>query len=153
MTPEQNTKENECEYDSGCWETPSEIFDQLHTEFGFEIDVCALPFNTKVPMFLSPDNNALKQKWTGVCWMNPPYGRGIEQWVKKAWDSSNDGATVVCLLPARTETEWWHEYCMRGEIRFLRGRIWFKRPNGKTGRPRFGSAIVVFRQLKKDSEQ
>jgi len=74
--------------------------------------------------------------------MNPPYGRVIGQWVKKAYESSLDGATVVCLLPARTDTSWWHDYCMKGEIRFVRGRLKF---GGARGNAPFPSAVVIFR--------
>lgn len=74
--------------------------------------------------------------------MNPPYGRTIGKWVRKAWEASREGATVVCLLPARTDTAWWHDYCMRGEVRFIRGRLKFG--DSKSGAP-FPSAVVVFR--------
>ena len=74
--------------------------------------------------------------------MNPPYGRTIARWVRKAYESSMSGATVVCLLPARTDTKWWHNYVMRGEIRLIRGRLRFG--NSKNSAP-FPSAVVVFR--------
>lgn len=77
--------------------------------------------------------------------MNPPYGRDTGRWIRKAFEESRRGATVVCLVPARTETAWWHDYCLKGEIRFIRGRLWFTDHMGKTGRPRFGSAVVIFR--------
>lgn len=127
------------------WETPQEFFDALHAEFRFDLDVCALPCNAKVQQYFTPEADGLRQPWGGTCWMNPPYGRGIKNWICKAFEESQRGATVVCLVPARTETAWWHDYCQRGEVRFVRGRLWFKRPDGKTGRPRFGSAVVVFR--------
>ena len=87
-------------------------------------------------------NKSLKQEWFGVCWMNPPYGRDIKHWVKKAYESSLTGTTVVCLLPARTDTAWWHDYCMKGNIEFIRGRLKFG--NSKNSAP-FPSAIVVFK--------
>ncbi len=130
---------------SDQWSTPKEIFDPLNEEFGFTLDVCALPWNTKCSQYLSPEGNSLSCTWDGVCWMNPPYGREIGAWIRKAYESSLKGATVVCLVPARTETAWWHDYCLRGEVRFVRGRIHFSDPNGKSGRPRFGSAIVIFK--------
>ncbi|MGR5961327.1 DNA N-6-adenine-methyltransferase [Bacillus paranthracis] len=71
--------------------------------------------------------DGLKQEWNGTCWMNPPYGRGIGKWVKKAYESSLTGSTVVCLLPARTDTRWWHDYCMKGEIRLVKGRLKVRR--------------------------
>jgi hypothetical protein len=73
--------------------------------------------------------------------MNPPYGRAIKDWMAKAYDSSKNGAKVVCLVPARTDTAWWHDYAMKGEITFLRGRLKFG--NSKNSAP-FPSALVVF---------
>lgn len=124
------------------WPTPQDFFDRLNEEFGFELDVCATPENAKCPRYYTKRENGLLQKWTGVCWMNPPYGREIGQWVKKAYTSALEGATVVCLLPARTDTGWWHDYCMKGEIRFVRGRLKFG--NASENAP-FPSAVVVFR--------
>lgn len=124
------------------WPTPQEFFDRLNEEFGFELDVCAIPENAKCPHYFTKRENGLLQKWTGVCWMNPPYGREIGQWVKKAYESALDGATVVCLLPARTDTGWWHDYCMKGEVRFVRGRLKF---GGASENAPFPSAVVIFR--------
>lgn len=78
--------------------------------------------------------------------MNPPYGREIGKWVRKAYESSLGGTTVVCLLPARTDTRWWHDYCMKGEIRFIRGRLKF---GGHKNSAPFPSAVVIFRGNKK----
>ncbi len=125
------------------WATPQYVFDLLDSEFGFELDVCALPHNAKCADYFSPAKDGLKQQWTGVCWMNPPYGRQIGDWMKKAYESSLAGATVVCLVPARTDTAWWHDYATRGEIRFVRGRLRFG--NADSCAP-FPSAIVIFRQ-------
>jgi phage N-6-adenine-methyltransferase len=127
---------------TGIWETPQHIFDALNGEFGFTLDVCALPSNTKCDRYFTPDVDGLAQDWPGVCWMNPPYGKSIGKWVAKAYQASLNGSTVVCLLPARTDTAWWHEYAMRGEIRFLRGRLRFV---GAASSAPFPSAIVVFR--------
>lgn len=124
------------------WPTPQEFFDRLNEEFHFTLDVCATPENAKCRRYFTKHENGLLQKWEGVCWMNPPYGRKIGQWVKKAYESALDGATVVCLLPARTDTSWWHDYCMKGEIRFVRGRLKFG--NASENAP-FPSAVVVFR--------
>lgn len=132
---------------SDNWSTPAEIFDPLNEEFHFTLDVCAQPWNAKCDNFLSPEICGLTgSSWQGTCWINPPYGRGIGQWIRKAYESSLIyGSTIVCLLSARTETAWWHDYCMKGEVRFVRGRIHFTDENGKTGRPRFGNAVVIFR--------
>ena len=128
------------------WSTPRHIFDPLNDEFKFTLDVCAEPWNTKCFEYFDPAiTDGLSQPWTGVCWMNPPFGLEIVKWVRKAYEESRKGATVVCLVPARTETAWCHDYCLKGEIRFIRGRVNFEDKNGKTGRPRFGSAIVIFK--------
>lgn len=123
------------------WETPDDLFDKLNNEFGFDLDVCALPHNSKCDHYYTPEIDGLSQSWNGVCWMNPPYGREIGKWMHKAYQESLAGSTVVCLVPARTDTSWWHDYAMKGSIRFLRGRIRFK--GGKSNAP-FPSAIVVF---------
>lgn len=131
--------------ESEVWETPKDLFDKLDTEFHFDIDVCALPFNAKCTTFFTPDQDGLKQKWEGVCWMNPPYGRKIGAWMRKALEAKT---TVVCLVPARTDTKWWHEYAMKAsEIRFVKGRLKFG--DSKNSAP-FPSAIIIFR--KKNTE-
>ena len=126
---------------SGEWETPQELFDELDAEFHFTLDVCASPHNAKCEKYLT---DALTVPWTGICWMNPPYGRNVGKWIQKAYAAAKNGATVVCLLPSRTDTKWWHDYCMKGEIRFIRGRLYFTDSTGKTGRAPFPSAIVIF---------
>lgn len=125
------------------WETPQDLFDRLNQEFHFDLDVCATKENTKCPRFFSPQDDGLKQVWFGCCWMNPPYGKTIGQWVQKAYEFAADrGGTVVCLLPARTDTKWWHDYCMKAaEIRFVRGRLKFGNSNNSAP---FPSAIVIF---------
>ena len=123
------------------WETPQEFFDKMNAEYHFETDVCALPANAKCKKFYSPTEDGLSKEWTGTCWMNPPYGRQIGRWVRKAYESGQAGATVVCLLPARTDTAWWHDYCMKGEVRFLRGRLKF---GNATNSAPFPSAVVTF---------
>ncbi|HFU7080328.1 TPA: DNA N-6-adenine-methyltransferase [Bacillus cereus] len=123
------------------WATPQYFFDELHKEFDFELDVCALEDNAKCEKYFTPEMDGLKQEWNGTCWMNPPYGRGIGKWVQKAYESSLTGSTVVCLLPARTDTRWWHDYCMKGEIRLVKGRLKFG--ESKDNAP-FPNAVVIF---------
>lgn len=123
------------------WATPQDFFNKMNDEFHFELDVCATSENAKCEKYFTEETNGLEQEWTGVCWMNPPYGRTIGKWVKKAYESSLNGATVVCLIPSRTDTKWWHEYCMKGEIRLVKGRLKFG--NSKNSAP-FPSAVVVF---------
>ena len=124
------------------WETPQFLFDGLNAEFGFELDVCATAENAKCKRYFSEQDDGLTQIWEGVCWMNPPYGRQIERWMKKAFESAREGALVVCLVPARTDTRWWHKYAMWGEIRYLRGRLRF---GSSANSAPFPSAVVVFR--------
>lgn len=127
------------------WGTPQELFNRLNKEFNFTLDVCASEENAKCPKYYTKEEDALKQEWGGVIWMNPPYGRRIGNWVKKAKETARQGkATVVCLLPARTDTAWWHDYAMKAnEIRLIRGRLKFG--DGKGSAP-FPSAIVVFKK-------
>lgn len=125
------------------WGTPDSVYLPLHAEFNFILDVAADNQNHKTPAYYTPTNDGLRQPWFGTCWCNPPYGKDIGRWVAKAWASSRSGATVVCLLPSRTDTSWWHEYVMRAsEVRYLRGRLRFQ---GGTHRAPFGSVVVVFR--------
>jgi phage N-6-adenine-methyltransferase len=123
------------------WSTPQDLFDQLDEEFGFTLDVCAIPDNAKCTDYFTAEQDGLAQEWRGVCWMNPPYGDAIARWVEKAYQSGKSGATVVCLVPARVDTGWWWNFCRYGEIRFLRGRLKFG--GADTGAP-FPSAVVVF---------
>lgn len=123
------------------WETPQWFFDLLDNEFHFTLDVCANSKNAKCKQFFSESDNGLKQEWQGICWMNPPYGSAISKWIAKAKQESEKLATVVCLVPARTDTEWWWNNCIFGEIRFLKGRLKFG--GGKNCAP-FPSAIVIF---------
>ena len=135
--------------ETDMWATPQKLFDELSEQFDFQTDVCAIPENAKCPTYFTPEMDGLSQDWVGVCWMNPPYGREIGKWVKKARMSSlENGATVVCLLPARTDTAWWHDNCFAGEITFIRGRLKFG--GAKHGAP-FPSAIVTFRPPANDN--
>ena len=132
------------------WSTPPDLFDRLNARFGFTVDVCATPDNAKCERYFTRADDALVQTWDGVCFMNPPYGRDIKYWVAKAHDSAGAGATVVCLLPVRTDTVWWQRFVEPdGEVEFIKGRIRF---GGATAGAPFPSAVVVFRkQLRKQS--
>ncbi len=126
------------------WPTPDAVFKQLDDEFHFDVDVCATRENAKCARFFTatPERNGLAERWAGSCWMNPPYGREIGRWIAKAYESARYGATVVCLIPARTDTAWWHDYVTKGEVRFIRGRLKFG--NAKHNAP-FPSAVAIFR--------
>lgn len=112
------------------WSTPQDFFDKLNAEFHFTLDVCATAENAKCEKFYSLADDGLAQ-----------YGRAIGDWMKKARESSERGATIVCLVPARTCTKWWHQYAARGDVTFLRGRLRFG--SADTGAP-FPSALIVF---------
>src|ERR1700751_2922510 len=127
--------------DTDNWATPSDLFAMLDLAFKFEVDVCATAGNAKCPRYFTPEVDGLRQKWTGTCWCNPPYGRTIGKWLCKAWQSAQSGATVVCLIPARTDTKWWHDYVTKGKVLFWPGRLKFG--EGKNSAP-FPSAIGVF---------
>ena len=124
------------------WETPQNFFDNIAKEFMFTLDVCALPENAKCKKFYTPTVDGLTQNWDGVCWMNPPYGQVIGKWIQKAYESAKQGAVVVGLLPARTDTKWFHEYIYgKAEIRFIRGRLKF---GGCANSAPFPSMLVIW---------
>ena len=124
------------------WSTPQTFFDTLHTEFQFEVDVCATSENAKCETFFTPETDGLSQKWAPKrCWMNPPYGKTIKTWMAKALNESRKGALVVCLVPARTDTAWWHDFATKGEVRFIRGRLKF----GNAKQAPFPCAVVIFK--------
>ncbi|MGN1027581.1 MAG: DNA N-6-adenine-methyltransferase [Faecousia sp.] len=124
------------------WETPIQLFKTLDEEFHFDLDVCATPENAKCQRYYTPEDDGLSQPWIGTCWCNPPYGRKkTAEWVKKAAESET---TVVMLLPARTDTKWFHEYIYgKAEVRFIRGRLKFV---GAVNSAPFPSMVVIFRR-------
>ena len=125
------------------WPTPEWLFSLLDREFQFTLDPCCSDANARCARHFTRREDGLTQDWAqDVVFMNPPYGREIGHWMRKAFAAAQAGATVVCLVPARTDTAWWHAYAIYGEIRFLRGRLKFG--EAAQGAP-FPSAIVVFR--------
>lgn len=129
------------------WATPKWLYNQLDKEFNFDVDVCAEKWNAKHKNYWTVEQDGLKQDWSNkVCFMNPPYGREIVKWVKKAaYEAQHNNATVIGLLPARTDTAWFHDHVLgKAYIRFLRGRIKFEHPNGNGGPPMFGSMIAIW---------
>jgi len=116
------------------WATPLELYVELNREFHFNDDPC--PLHSTV--------NRLDTEWGTRSFVNPPYGREITVWLQKAYTESRKGKTIVCLLPSRTDTKWWHDYVMKAnEIRFLKGRLRFG--NSKNSAP-FPSCVVIFKQ-------
>ena len=92
------------------WETPQALFDKLNKEFKFKLDVCATEENAKVWVYYTKEENGLLRPWSKMNWMNPPYGREISKWVATAYAEAINGNTTVALLPARTDTRWFHDY-------------------------------------------
>ncbi len=124
------------------WSTPQDFYIKCDTEFGpFDLDVCATAENAKCSHYFTKEDNGLNKIWTGRVWMNPPYGREIGKWMEKAYNSSCEGAFVVCLVPARTDTAWWHDYAAKGMVKFIRGRLKF---GGSKNPTPFPSALVIF---------
>lgn len=129
------------------WETPQNLFDELNKEFYFGIDVCATHENAKCKNYFSKKDDGLKQNWGGygTIWCNPPYGRAISWWVRKASEEASKGNTTVMLIPSRTDTHWFHDYVYQKpnvEIRFIKGRIKF---GGAKYNAPFPSMILIFR--------
>jgi site-specific DNA-methyltransferase (adenine-specific) len=113
------------------WATPKALYEQLDAEFRFDDDPCPLH-----------GEGGFDREWGRCVFVNPPYGREITAWVRRAYEESLKGKTVVCLVPSRTDTRWWHEYVMKAwQIRFIRGRLHFN--ESPQGAP-FPSAIVIF---------
>lgn len=129
------------------------LFQAIDSICSFDLDVCATPENAKCAQFYTIATDGLNRAWEGTCWMNPPYGRIIGKWMQKAFqESRKPHTTVICLVPARTDTLWWHRYAMPGQILFLRGRLKFinrtlpsYRSDGvfKTSSAPFPSAIII----------
>ena len=128
------------------WSTPNDFFDKLNDEFHFTLDPCSTHENAKCYRHFTEEENGLLQDWGNeVVFCNPPYGRQIKYWVKKAYEESQkDNTTVVMLIPARTDTIYFHEYIYhKAEIRFIKGRLKFG--NAKNSAP-FPSMVVIFKQ-------
>jgi phage N-6-adenine-methyltransferase len=136
------------------WSTPQDFWDELNVEFMFEIDVAASADNYKVDDYFTMEDDALKMDWGGlVCWLNPPYSK-CREFIAKSVAEAKKGATVVCLVPSRTDTRWWHEHVWDREkhqpragveIRFIKGRLKF---GGATAGAPFPSVVIVFRPVR-----
>ena len=113
------------------WSTPQWLFDQLDLQYHFDVDVCAtvdgidVETLAKCNEFFTIEDDGLSKDWTiyNSIWCNPPYGRSIYKWIAKGYFTSLNGSIVVMLLPARTDTKWFHDYCIYGDISFIKGRL------------------------------
>jgi site-specific DNA-methyltransferase (adenine-specific) len=126
------------------WETPQELFDELNKEFNFTLDPCATPENAKCKQYFTKEDDGLSQDWSGHnVFCNPPYGREIYKWVEKASkEAKNLAFSVIMLLPARTDTKYFHDFIYhKAEIRFLKGRLKFRGSKNSAPLP---SRIVIF---------
>lgn len=140
-----------------AWATPQSIYAPLDTEFGFTIDASAEEHNTKCPIYITPQMDALKTDWIAfakergvkpIFWLNPPYSSNLlGKFMHKAFAESRRGARVVCLVPPSTGAKWWHQVATQGEIRYIEGRIKFVPPPGTDdpGRPRGDCVLIIFR--------
>ena len=125
------------------WATPQDFFDALDDEFCFTLDPCATDENHKCADYFTQADDGLAQPWAPHrVFCNPPYGRVIGHWVKKGWQEAQAGALVVMLIPARTDTAYFQDYALKGEVRFVRGRLYF---GDGTGPAPFPSCVVIFR--------
>lgn len=132
------------------WGTPKWLFDELNELYGpFDLDPCSMEWNAKCETFYTPEDNGLMLPWSGRVFMNPPYAWNITSlWVRKAaLEAQRDEVEIVVgVLPSRTDAAWFHEFIYhRAELRFLKGRVKFDKPDGEKGRPRHGSMVVVWR--------
>lgn len=128
------------------WATPQKFFDELNNEFNFTLDPCASTQNAKCKKFYTKEENGLLKTWKNErVFVNPPYGHVIKDWVKKSYEEFKNGTFVVMLIPARTDTKYFHQYIYKQEnieIRFIKGRLKFG--NSQNSAP-FPSMIVIFR--------
>ena len=129
---------------SNEWTTPMWLFKELDVKFNFTLDPCCTKESALCDKYYTIEDDGLIQDWGGeIVFMNPPYGRAIGKWVEKAYRESLNGAVVVCLIPSRTDTRYWHNYIFpyAADIKFLKGRLKFG--DGKNPAP-FPSAIIIF---------
>lgn len=129
------------------YETPPKTMDMIRKQWGpFDLDPCCEKRTAKAPRFFTKADDGLKRHWFGRVFMNPPYGeQNLRAWMKKAWEESRrDAVTVVCLVPAQTGSVWFHEWAMRGEIHFLKGKVYFLLDGEKIGAPILHSLVVEF---------
>lgn len=125
------------------WETPQDTFNELNKEFNFTLDPCATKETAKCDKYYTKEDNGLTKDWSNeIVFCNPPYGREIKKWAKKAYEEAQKGAIIVCLVPSRTDTRYWHNYFMKAdEIRFIKGRLKF---GNATNSAPFPSALIIF---------
>lgn len=130
------------------WGTPQKFFDELNQEFNFDLDPCASPETAKCKLYYTKETDGLTKNWGGyTVFCNPPYGKEIKDWVKKSYEESKkENTTVVMLIPARTDTKYFHEYIFgKSEIRFIKGRLKFEGKQIGSGSAPFPSMLVIYK--------
>jgi len=140
--------------DNTNWETNKEFFEVLNKRFNFTLDCCATSRNKKCKKYYSKLTNALTKKWRGRVFMNPPYGNDINLWIRKAYLEVKRGNAdiVVCLIPVRTDSQWFCKYSKFAQIIFLAGRLKFGMNGDFEGTSPFGSMLLIFRRDWKEKE-
>lgn len=128
------------------WETPRWLFQHFDERFHFTLDVCASAANAKCARYFTVQEDGMARPWAGErCWCNPPYGKEIGDWMWKAAAEADSALVITCLIPARTDTAWWHRHVARkAKVIFLRGRVRFE---GAKGSAPFPSALAVYGEL------
>jgi site-specific DNA-methyltransferase (adenine-specific) len=144
MADMKQTMEYLCSSKDMTWATPQEWFNYLNLEFKFTLDPCCHHKTAKCKKHYTPEEDGLAQSWEDeVVFMNPPYGKDLPKWMSKAYTEARDnGALVVCFVPARVDTNWWHNYAAKGEVRYPKGRVKF---SGATSTAPFPVAVIIFR--------
>lgn len=136
--------------DSDDWETPADFFNLLDRIFHFKLDACASAHNMKCETHFTKEEDGLSQAWHTHkrVWLNPPYGRGIERWMEKAYRESLNGCIVVCVVPHRSDTTWWHDWVKnKALVTPVRKRLKFRNPikcPDGSGNSVFPSAVVIY---------
>lgn len=130
------------------WETPQDFFNELNKEFKFTLDPCASKENAKCERYFTEKENGLIQNWKDErCFVNPPYGSEIKNWVEKCYNERNNTKLIVMLVPARTDTIYFHKYIYnKAEIRFIKGRLKFVRKQEGSGSAPFPSMLVIYKK-------
>ena len=149
---------------SNEWRTPQALYDVLHDEFRFTLDAAATADNAKCDKYITAEDDALTLDWHAITpgywrqtgdrtvsvWCNPPYGRGVGKWVKKAYEESLKGCCVVVLVMARVDTLWWHHWATKAaEIRLIKGRVWFEHDDKAQCASPSPSAVLVFDEARR----
>ena len=137
--------------DKQDWQTPPEFMNALPVKF--DLDACAYDSTAQAPKWFTEADDALKQDWKGLVWMNPPYGSAIPTWLEYAYQQSlkAHNKAVWCLVPARPDTAWFHDIACKGKILLLRGRVSFLQEGKSVGSPAFPSMLVIFDKTVKQS--